>query len=411
MGDDLSPAMPRSTRPFVAVLLVLASVPAHAGPASSVPTMGWNSWYALGKKAGWPITDQASIQQSAEALVSSGLSKWYKYVVIDDSWENDHREPDGSLLPNPTKFPDGMPAMVKFVRSRGMEVGLYTTPGQFTCSGAAGGGEPGSLGHVKQDMDLWVGTWGVRYIKDCVCNTTHALRQHAYKDMAKAINETGKDVVYECDPFMEQPWITAQGVCDLWSVSDDIADDFDAWTHQIDLSYAAGVIPKGGPGGWNSFDYLQIGNGGQSYTEYASQFSMFAMIAAPIFIGSDVRNMTAETLAIYSADEVIQVSQDPLGVPAMKISSSGTVEVWARPLKQHPDSGPLCAIALFNRGAEAQVVAVSWSQLAVLGNQWQQMTTGAVRDLWKRQAVGVLQGGINATVQSHAVVVLRVSVL
>merc|ERR1712028_20625 len=380
MGDDLSPAMPRSTRPFVAVLLVLASVPAHAGPASSVPTMGWNSWYALGKKAGWPITDQASIQQSAEALVSSGLSKWYKYVVIDDSWENDHREPDGSLLPNPTKFPDGMPAMVKFVRSRGMEVGLYTTPGQFTCSGAAGGGEPGSLGHVKQDM-------------------------------AKAINETGKDVVYECDPFMEQPWITAQGVCDLWSVSDDIADDFDAWTHQIDLSYAAGVIPKGGPGGWNSFDYLQIGNGGQSYTEYASQFSMFAMIAAPIFIGSDVRNMTAETLAIYSADEVIQVSQDPLGVPAMKISSSGTVEVWARPLKQLPDSGPLCAIALFNRGAEAQVVAVSWSQLAVLGNQWQQMTTGAVRDLWKRQAVGVLQGGINATVQSHAVVVLRVSVL
>ena len=48
---------------------------------------------------------------------------------------------------------------------------------------------------------------------------------------------------------MEQPWITAKGVCDLWSVSDDIADDFDAWTHQLDLSYAAGVIPKGGPGG------------------------------------------------------------------------------------------------------------------------------------------------------------------
>jgi len=66
-----------------------------------------------------------------------------------------------------------------YCRSRGMELGLYTTPGNFTCSGEAGGGERGSYGHTVTDANLWVEGWGIRYLKDCVCNTTKELRRHA----------------------------------------------------------------------------------------------------------------------------------------------------------------------------------------------------------------------------------------
>lgn len=95
------------------------------------------------------------------------------------------REANGSLLPNPAKFPSGMDVLSAHARSRGMSLGLYTTPGNYTCSGESGGGEPGSFGHVDEDVRLWVEGWRIGFLKDCVCNTTPALRSHAYADMRK----------------------------------------------------------------------------------------------------------------------------------------------------------------------------------------------------------------------------------
>jgi len=187
-------------------------------------------------------------------------------------------------------FLGGMAALVQYVAGKGGSVGLYTTPGNYTCAGAQGGGEPGSYGHVRDDVDLWVNQWGIGFLKDCVCNTTKSLRQHAYKDMKQALLASGRSVTYECDPFMDRPWDTLYDVCDFWAVSDDIPDDFHAWSQQINSSYAEGINAHAGSGaGFNSFDYLQVGNGGQTLTEYRAQMSMYAVLAAPLFIGSDVR--------------------------------------------------------------------------------------------------------------------------
>lgn len=186
-----------------------------AGVAST-PPMGWNSWYALGKAAGWPSTNETTVLATAHAMRSLSLvDAGYSVLVIDDSWETGHREPDGTLVANPAKFPSGMADLSKQLSSLGLNLGLYTTPGNYTCAGADGGGEPGSYGHVEQDIQTWVGEWGVRYIKNCVCNTTKELRTHAYADMGRAINATGAAVVYECDPFMDEPWKTLDNTCNL----------------------------------------------------------------------------------------------------------------------------------------------------------------------------------------------------
>jgi alpha-galactosidase len=56
------------------------------GPAR-LPTLGWNSWYALGKSSGWPLTREDVILETASALVSTGLrDAGYTTLVIDDSW-------------------------------------------------------------------------------------------------------------------------------------------------------------------------------------------------------------------------------------------------------------------------------------------------------------------------------------
>jgi len=384
-----------------------------AQPIAATPTMGWNSWYALGKAKGWVITNETVIRATAEKLVSTGLAAaGYEYLVIDDSWENTHRDPDGSLQANPLKFPSGMDSMAEFIRGRGLKLGLYTTPGNFTCSGETGG-EPGSYGHTSQDVALWVEKWGIEYLKDCVCNTTKELRTHAYSDMKAALDKASRPVVYECDPFMDRPWETLYDVCNIWAVSDDIADDFQAWTTQIDTSYAQAINKHAGPGHWSSFDYLQVGNGGQTFPEYRAQFSLYAILAAPLFIGSDVRTIGSEALAVYLAHEVIAVSQDRLGKPGLRLWQNETSksEVWARPLYQQPDSGPDCAVVLFNRAEVMQNISVSWTELAALGKEWQNMQLGGVRDLWAEKAVGLLSKQYMATVEPHSARMLRISLL
>lgn len=86
-----------------------------------------------------------------------------------DSWESTHRDPapNDGLKANHRKFPQGMAAVARYVRGLNLTLGLYTVPGNYTCSGEEGGGELGSFGHVQADIDLWVREWGVGYIKNC----------------------------------------------------------------------------------------------------------------------------------------------------------------------------------------------------------------------------------------------------
>ena len=79
--------------------------------------------------------------------------------------------------------------------------------------------------------------------------------------------------------------------------------------------------------------------------EYRTHFSLWALLAAPLIAGNDLRNMTAETKEILLNREVIAVDQDKLGKAATQISKDGDKEVWARPL----DKGAY-AVGLFNRG-------------------------------------------------------------
>jgi len=111
-------------------LLALTSFTAQSqAPAASqvalTPPMGWNSWnYFAGK------VDDKGIRAAADQLVSSGMKDaGYVYVNIDDTWEGE-RDASGVLHPN-AKFPD-MKALADYVHSKGLKIGIYSTPGPKT---------------------------------------------------------------------------------------------------------------------------------------------------------------------------------------------------------------------------------------------------------------------------------------
>ncbi|THF94513.1 hypothetical protein TEA_026509 [Camellia sinensis var. sinensis] len=131
-----------------------------------------------------------------------------------------------------------------------------------------------------------------------------------------------------------------------------------------------------GPGGWNDPDMLEVGNGGMTYLEYRAHFSIWALMKAPLLIGCDVRNMTAETFELLSNKEVIAVNQDPLGVQGRKVHVAGTNDcrqVWAGPL-----TGQSLAVALWNRCSKAATITAAWGTLGL-----ESSTSVSVRDLWK----------------------------
>jgi alpha-galactosidase len=352
------------------------------------PPMGWNSW----NKFHTHIDDKA-IREIADALVSSGMKDaGYLYVNIDDGWQG-KRDANGVLQPNPN-FPD-MKALADYVHGKGLKLGIYSSPGPRTCAGYEG-----SYGHEEIDAKTWAG-WGIDYLKYDWCSASRVWKEPdmrpAYQLMAQAIAKAGRPIVYSlCQYGMGDVRVWGPKVSgNLFRSTGDISD---RWSSMERIGFAqSDIAAYVRPGFWNDPDMLEIGNGGMTATEYETHFSLWAMVAAPLIAGNDLRSMTPETRGILVNREVIAVDQDALGKGGRRIGKNGNTEVWAKPL-----TGGAYAIGLFNRGASEVEVGVKWADLKLSGEY-------SVRDLWEHTNRGRSADGFSAKVAPHGVVLLRVS--
>lgn len=135
---------------------------------------------------------------------------------------------------------------------------------------------------------------------------------------------------------------------------------------------------------------LTVGMGGQTLTQYKTQFSLWCILAAPLIMGNDVRNMTDDVMAILTHQPLIAVNQDKLGKQGSLVRNENDTQVWARPL-----FGGFMAAALFNRGNTAGPdITVSWNDL--WGNNLNGWTPpvppfARVWDLWDNRDLGVFK--------------------
>ena len=117
-----------------------------------------------------------------------------------------------------------------------------------------------------------------------------------------------------------------------------------------------GLRIHAGPGHWNDPDMMEVGNG-MTVAEDRAHFSMWAMLAAPLIAGNDLRNAGRQTMDILTNKEVIAVDQDALGIEAFPAVSEDGLEVWAKPLANDE-----WAICFLNRSGEAKKVAFDWKE-------------------------------------------------
>ncbi|MBV8502418.1 MAG: glycoside hydrolase family 27 protein [Paucibacter sp.] len=358
------------------------------------PPMGWNSW----NKFACNVSEQL-IREQADAMAGSGMrDAGYRYIVIDDCWQKS-RDADGNIQADPERFPGGIKALADYVHARGLKFGLYSDAGVLTC-----GGRPGSAGYEFQDARQYA-RWGVDYLKYDWCATGPRNAEAAYTIMAKALRQSGRDIVLSiCEWGTSKPGTWAHPVGHLWRTTGDIRD---AWAGPKDWSHGlvdiidmqADLWKESAPNGWNDPDMLEVGNGGMTTTEYESHFSIWAMLAAPLIAGNDMAKMDAATKRILTNAAVIAVDQDPLGRQARRIWREGSLEIWVRPLQ-----GGDRAVVLFNRGDKPAEMRVSWDQL-----EWAAHMKADATDLWSGKKTARVAGQIGGTVASHGVLMLRLS--
>jgi alpha-galactosidase len=348
------------------------------------PPMGWNSW----NKFGCDVSEQL-IRETADAVVSTGMKDaGYQYVNIDDCWQVS-RDDAGNIVADAERFPSGIKALADYVHSKGLKLGIYTDAGRMTCQK-----RPGSYEHEGQDIQTYA-AWGIDYVKIDWCYAEGLDPEVQYPKFRDAIARSGRPIVFSiCNWGVKAPWSWGPKTGNLWRTTGDISDDYDRMSV---IGFGQNGLEKfAGPGHWNDPDMLEVGNGKMKPDEYRTHMALWAILAAPLLAGNDLRRMPEETKAILMNPEIIAVDQDAKGVQGHRVWDEGPLEIWVKPLADGSK-----AAGLFNRGESSLKITLHFNQIAA-GSK------AKLRDLWEHRDLGSFENTYTADVPKHGVVMLKV---
>ncbi len=380
------------------------------GVLAPTPYMGWDTYFAFGSHY-----NEATILEQASQMRTSGLIKdGYDYLWLDVGWWQGARNAAGEITVSPTQWPRGMAWTVRTLHEAGLKVGLYTDAGTNGC----GGKGQGSYGHYQQDMNTFA-KWGFDAVKVDFCGgiQQRLTPASAYGELHEAIahNSSNRPMLLSvCDylqpgqyesevPTIENSAFSSYtfgpSVGNSWRTDTDVGVpgdvQFSAVLRNLDADAAA--PEAAGPGHWNDPDYLGPDQG-MSAAQFRTQFSMWAMLAAPLMVSEDLISMSSATHTTLTNREAIAIDQDPAGQQARLLSASGEGEVWVKPL-----ANGTRAVALLNRSSKTLELTSSAAEVGMpAANAYQ------LRNVWSG-AVTSTTGAIAASVPRESTVLLRVS--
>ena len=376
-----------------AVFLLVIAVPWFAPSAFSqasgslalTPPMGWNSW----NKFGCNVSDKL-IRGMADAMVTSGMqAAGYQYVNIDDCWQVS-RDTQGTIVADAERFPAGMKALADYVHGKGLKLGIYTDAGTLTCEK-----RPGSLNHEVQDAKTYA-SWGIDYVIIDWCHSEGLDPEVQYAKFRDALAQSGRPIVFSiCNWGVKAPWRWGPKTGNLWRTTGDISDSYDSMSL---IGFGQNGLEKfAGPGHWNDPDMLEVGNGHMNRDEYRTHMALWALLAAPLLAGNDLRDMSTETKGLLTNSEVIAIDQDSKGKQGRRVWQEGPLEIWAKPLADGSQ-----AVGLFNRSGSAIQMTLDFKGIGA-------PAAAKLRDLLDHKDLGAAQNSHTTEVPTHGVVLLKVS--
>lgn len=394
------------------------------------PPMGWNSWNCFAQEV-----SADKVKRAADAMVKSGLiNHGWTYINIDDFWENHRDSKDQSIrgklrdeagyIVTNSRFTD-MKGLADYVHGLGLKIGLYSSPGPWTCGGCAG-----SYGYEKLDAESYA-KWGFDYLKYDWCSYGNVIdglpnndpykvsslsynggddlstAMKPFKVMGDFLKEQPRDIVYSvCQYGMSDVWKWGDSVGgNCWRTTNDITD---TWTSVKNIALDQDKsAPYAKPGNWNDPDMLVVGHVGWGNPhpsklkpdEQYLHISLWSLFSAPLLIGCDMEKLDDFTLNLLTNDEVIDINQDPLGKQATCVQTIGDLRIYMKELEDGTRAVGFCNFGL-------EEVDLAYSDFDKLGLKGQYV----VRDLWRQKDISKVNtqtGQLAVKVPVHGVLLCK----
>jgi hypothetical protein len=438
--------------PLTAVALGI--LPGTAAPAANAetngvgltPAMGWSSWSFIRHDP-----TAAKIEAQALAMKRSGLARaGFEYVNVDDFWYDcpGSQGPDvdgyGRWVTNAAEFPpsgqeNGIQVVASYVHSLGLKFGLYVTPGiseqavaentpiegtpytadeiaepsvsenNYNCGGMVGidYSKPGAQAFIDSWADEFA-SWGVDYLKLDGVGSFDIPDVEAW---STALRQTGRPIHLELSNSLNiadastwaeysNGWRTGGDIecygCETGGSSYPLTD----WANvESRFDQVAEWQPYGGPGAFNDYDSLELGNGsndGLTPDERQTQMSLWALGSSPLILGTDLTSLNRTDLGYLTNRSVLSVDQD--AVDASRIVNTATEQVFAKTEK----NGDV-VVGLFNIGGAPEVVSTTASAVGLPpGGSY------LLNNLWTHR-MSETGSTIAADVPSHGVALFRIT--
>ncbi|SFT24870.1 X2-like carbohydrate binding domain-containing protein [Paenibacillus sp. BC26] len=425
-------------------------VPPHANVAEAAdnglalkPYMGWSSYSMQvydGPSGNW--ISEAKIKQMSDAMHEKLQAHGYNYINIDAGW-NGSMDEYGRPVPSTTLYPGGFENLVKYVHANGQKLGIYMIPGispaainsptpipvygttdcfvndiavtphttadYWNIGYKIDFSNPCAQKYVDSVADQLV-AWGVDFVKfDSVTpGSGHNDTSIDSRDDVKAWSEA----LSKRHIWFELSWALDHNYVDFWKKYANgwrVDWDVESYDREVGMTQWANIARlfpdaalwwrDAGPGGWNDFDSLNIGNGmtsGLTKDERQTAMTLWASSSAQLYTGDDLSNLDDYGLELLTNDEVIAVNQ--AGRPAHPVSMSTNQQVW------YANNGDgTYTVALYNLGNKAAAVKVNWKDIGLTG-------AASVRDLWAHKELGKFETGFGpVTLEPHASRLLKVT--
>jgi hypothetical protein len=439
---------------IAAGLLAFPSVSSAA--VASTPPMGWNSYDSFDDSV-----KESEVLAQAQVVKEALLEFGWSYVIVDFRWydpnapasdQNSLTNPltmdaNGRLLPAVNRFPsatgsNGFKPLADQIHAMGLKFGIHIMRGIPRQAEQANSSILGSAFHAQDAADTvnvctWnrdmygvkgdtaagqayydsifqlYAAWGIDFVKvDDMIRNIAPINYHRAEVEAirKAIDKTGRPIVLSLSPGEMQPSDAAHlaANANMWRMANDFWDN---WS-QLDYAFTLADRWKmvAGPGHWPDEDMLPIGHLGPrapvgganrstnfTQTEQTTMLSLWALLPSPLMLGNNLTQMDAFTTSLLTNEGMIVIDQDPMGAAGKRLRQQGSQEVWVKPMS---DGG--LAVGLFNRGATAATISVTFAELGLTGGY-------RVSDVWQKNDMGIGMGPLSASVPSHGAALFRVA--
>lgn len=413
------------------------------------PVLGWSSWSFLRKDP-----TAAKMEAEARALHESGLQKLgYEYVNLDDFWYIcvNKKGPDvdtyGRWVIDNQRFPahgdtNGIKVVADYIHSLGLKFGIYLTPGiskqavlrntrikgtpytadqiaepsieenNYNCGGMVriNFNKSGAQAFINSWADMFA-EWGVDFIKLDGMTDNNTADIEAW---CRAIQQSGRPMILDITQgsFTQKIALPLVKYASQWEFAPDIecysCDEktgtsypLTSWNHvKQRFDYVAAWQLYGGPGGFNDYDAIEVGNGdndGLTSDERKTQLSLWALGASPLILGVDLTHLDQPDLKYLKNVDVLAVDQD--GIPAKRLVNSDDRQVF---VKTEPNGDVI--VGLFNTDdKKSEQVSMQASAIGLPENESGYSTI----NLWTGETKK-MQGTISAVVPPHGVALYRV---